>query len=385
MKEKEKEKDKGIIQSMYGESPDIEMPDIIVPPMMSNKSSNFIEDEVDTAFKFTFVGVGQGGSRIAETFYKIGYRRVAVLNTAQQDLNTIDLENKLCFGEGGCGKKPEKAAGLFKNNREDITDFLQRSLGDGYDRIFVCAGAGGGTGAGSVCPMAHLSHEIQASLGSHKKVGIILALPKASEGKRVNANAFNTLNSVYSLVEKQIVGPLIIIDNEKIANLYPDLPVSKFWETANQSVAGLFHLFNHTATKDSTYSAFDANDYRGVLDSGLIIFGASPVEDWEDKIAVSRAVRDNLSNNLLSGGMDLRSGHVAAVVVIGGTEQLNVIPQSSLDQAFDQVSRMLKRGNTVHRGIYSGDKPGLTVFTAVGGLARPHDKLQELSRLGDIN
>jgi hypothetical protein len=45
---------------------------------------------------------------------------------------------------------------------------------------------------------------------------------------------------------------------------------------------------------------------------------------------------------------------------------------------------MLKKGNTVHRGIYSGDKPGLTVFTAVGGLGRPIEKLQELSRLGDI-
>mgnify|MGYP001166787150 FL=1 len=381
----EEEKDKNIIQSMYGETPDIEMPDLLVPPPQSSSNNNFIEDEVDAAFNYAFVGVGQGGSRVAETFHKIGYRRIAVLNTAQQDLNTINLENKLCFGEGGAGKNPEKAAGLFKDNREDITDFLTRSLGDGYDRIFVCAGAGGGTGAGSVCPMATLAHEIQnASRSQHKKVGVILALPKASEGKKVNANAFNILNSVYNLVEKQIVGPLIIIDNEKIATLYPDLPVSKFWDTANHSVAGLFHLFNHTATKDSTYSAFDANDYRGVLDSGLIVFGASPVQDWEDKVAVARAVRDNLSNNLLSGGVDLRSGHVAAVVVIGGAEQLNTIPQSSLDQAFDQVSRMLKKGNTVHRGIYSGDKPGLTVFTAVGGLARPVEKLQELSRLGDI-
>ena len=381
----EEEKDDNIIQSMYGETPDIEMPDLIVPPPASSVNTDFIEDEVDAAFKYAFIGVGQGGSRIAETFHKIGYRRIAVLNTAQQDLNTIDLENKLCFGEGGAGKNPEKAANLFKDNREDITDFLRRSLGDGYDRIFVCAGAGGGTGAGSVCPMTILAHEIQAALNSgHKKVGVILALPKASEGKKVNANAFNILNSVYGLVEKQIVGPLIIIDNEKIAKLYPDLPVSKFWQTANHSVAGLFHLFNHTATKDSTYSAFDANDYRGVLDSGLIVFGASPVPDWKDNIAVARAVRDNLSNNLLSGGVDLRSGHVAAVVVIGGTEQLNTIPQSCLDQAFDQVSRMLKKGNTVHRGIYSGDKPGLTVFTAVGGLGRPIEKLQELSRLGDI-
>ena len=92
----EEEKDKNIIQSMYGEAPDIEMPDLLVPPPQSSSNNNFIEDEVDAAFNYAFVGVGQGGSRVAETFHKIGYRRIAVLNTAQQDLNTINLENKLC-------------------------------------------------------------------------------------------------------------------------------------------------------------------------------------------------------------------------------------------------------------------------------------------------
>ena len=32
-----------------------------------------IKDEVETAFKFAFIGAGQGGSRIAETFYDFGY------------------------------------------------------------------------------------------------------------------------------------------------------------------------------------------------------------------------------------------------------------------------------------------------------------------------
>ena len=47
-------------------------------------------------------------------------------------------------------------------------------------------------------------------------------------------------------------------------------------------MAGLFHLFNHTASKDSTYSAFDSNDYGSLLNSGLMVFGASPVNDWND-------------------------------------------------------------------------------------------------------
>ena len=59
------------------------------------------------------------------------------------------MENKLCFGEGGAGKAPEVATQAFQE-KVNISDFLERSFGDEIDKIFVCAGAGGGTGAGSV-------------------------------------------------------------------------------------------------------------------------------------------------------------------------------------------------------------------------------------------
>ena len=371
----------------YGETlTDIVMPDLLIPPTEEDTTKNVVEDKIEGAFKFAFVGAGQGGSRIAENFHNMGYRRVCVINTAQQDLNSIDIENKFCFGEGGAGKAPDVAAKAYTENSEDILDFMKRSFGDEVDRIFICAGAGGGTGAGSVVPAVKSAIELTAtsSSSSSKKVGVILALPKASEGKRVNANAADTLSKVYDLVDQGIVSPLIIIDNEKIGKLYPNLVVSEFWNVANKSMAGLFHLFNHTASKDSTYSSFDSNDYKQVLDTGLIVFGASPVKEWNDSVSIARAIRENLKNNLLSGGIDLSSGNSAAAIIIGGNEQLSNIPQSYLDQAFDQLSRMLKPNSIVHRGIYSGDQPILNVFTVIGGLDRPHKKLEELKKLGDL-
>jgi hypothetical protein len=147
------------------------------------------------------------------------------------------------------------------------------------------------------------------------------------------------------------------------------------------SMAGLFHLFNLTAARDSSYTAFDANDYKNVLDSGLMVFGAAPVADWENPVSISRAVRDNFNSGLLAGGIDLSSGDCAGAIVVGGQNQLDNIPQANLDQAFDQLCRMLAPGNVVHRGIYSGDKDSLTVFTTIGGLARPDEKLKELKKL----
>mgnify|MGYP003316629931 CR=1 FL=1 len=60
---------------------------------------------------------------------------------------------------------------------------------------------------------------------------------------------------------------------------------------------GLVLLFNLTAAKDSTFTSFDRNDYNSILESGLMVFGASPVEKWDDPVSVSRAIRENVKNN----------------------------------------------------------------------------------------
>jgi cell division GTPase FtsZ len=369
------------IKSLYGDS-DISLPEeLLVPEVEEAAYANItnVEDSIDGAFKFCFLGVGQGGSRIAETFSKMGYNRVAAINTAQQDLNGIDLKNKLCIGEGGAGKDPEVAKKLLNDKREDVIDFMRYSFGDTFDRIIICAGAGGGTGSGSAIPLVDLATEVQAlSRTTEKKVGMILTLPKKSEGAKVAANAAVALRNAYSLVSARKISPLILLDNEKVSQLYPNVAISKFWDVANKNFAGLFHLFNLTSAKDSSYSSFDKNDYKGILDSGLVVFGAAPVKNWKDSVAIARVVRENLKSNVLCAGIDPSTGTTAGVIMIGGTEVLDNLPQSYIDQSLDQLNRMLKQGSTVHGGVYSGDKPTLNIFSVVGGLEEPVEKIKEL-------
>lgn len=364
---------------------DVTVPDI---PMPEEAQSQEIKDTFDAGFKFAFVGSGQGGSRIAQTFWKLGYRRVCAVNTASQDLAHIGLPeaNKMCFGDGGAGKDPAKAGKLIVERKEDVLDFMRRSFGPGFDRIVVCAGAGGGTGAGTAVHLVDTAIELQKALRCPtEQVGVILALPKISEGQRVSLNAFNVLTALWGLVEKGFVSPLILLDNERIGNLYPSLAVDPFWDTANASVGSLFHLFNTIVVKSSHYSTFDRNDFKTVVDSGLITFGATPVVKWKDATDISYAVRSNLKTNILSGGVDIGTGSVAGVVIIGGSNVLSGIPQTHLDHAFDQMNRMLKPGgSTVHRGIYRGNKDNLVVYTVVGGLGQPVDKLAELKRVAGL-
>jgi cell division GTPase FtsZ len=366
---------------------DVSVPDI---PMPDTQEVPEIKDTFDSGFKFAFIGSGQGGGRIAHAFYKLGYRRVCAVNTAEQDLATLPLPAKMCLGtSGGAGKNPGVAKATFKDHKEDVLDFMRRSFGPSLDRIFVCVGAGGGTGAGTAVHLVDTAVELQKALKTQsQKVGVIVALPKAAEGKRPAANSFNTLNDLLDLTAKGMISPLIIVDNEKIGKLYPSLAVDPFWDTANASVASLFHLFNTICIQHSHYTSFDRADLLTVLDSGLITFGATPVrvDKGADKISddINYAIRNGLKRNILTGGVDIGTGTVAASVVIGDSTLLAVLPQAVVEQAFDQLNRVLKAGNTVHRGIYRGNKPGMVVYTIIGGLGRPEEKLAELKQLGDL-
>ena len=75
-----------------------------------------------------------------------------------------------------------------------------------------------------------------------------------------------------------------------MAKLHPNLAVSKFFDAVNSQAAGLFHLFNLTAVKNSSYVSFDANDYKQILDSGIMTFGDSPVYNSKDPVSISRVV-----------------------------------------------------------------------------------------------
>jgi len=363
---------------------DIEVPDIPLPQAAEDKS---VKDKFEGAFNFAFIGAGQGGSRIAAAFNAMGYSRVCAINTAQQDMVEIKIpeDNKLVIGGGGAGKDPEKAAALYKGAKEDVLDLMRRSFGPAFDRVFVCAGAGGGTGAGTLFPIVETARELLAALKIEDKgVGVIIALPKNAEGARVNANAYRVLSHAMELVDKGVVSPLIVLDNERIESIYPNLAVDPFWKTANKSVASLFHLFNTIAVKSSRYTSFDATDYSTLLNSGLIVFGATPIAKWDDPTDISYAVRDNIQKNLLAGGLDLGTGKVAGAIIIGGKSILEKVPQVNLDHGFEQLTRIMQSGSMVHRGVYRGRADNLVVYTMIGGLDAPVDRIKELKKFGDV-
>ncbi len=346
----------------------IDLPDIPMPD--ENAQTREIEDEFEGAYKFAIIGVGQGGSRMAETFWNLGYRRVCVINTAKQDLKFINIpeDRKLLLDHGGAGKNPETAEKIFQDNAEEIWDFFHGKLGTTYDRVLVCAGAGGGTGAGGAPVVFKI---VKDNTGA--SVGFISALPTKAEGNQVAKNAKRTMQKVVEYTKDGILSPLIVLNNEKIKELYPGLSINKFWTTANSSVCSLFHLFNKISSQDSSYTTFDKADLDSVLNSGIITFGATPIKaEQANDTDISKAIRNNLKKNILAGA-DISTGNIAACVMVVNNKLMDEVPQEALEHGFEQLNRLLVKDNTVHRGIYTSNKPGIAVYTVIGGLEPAKD------------
>lgn len=346
------------------------------------------KDAFDSAVQMAFVGAGQGGGRIAQAFYDMGYKRVCAVNTTDQDLSSLTIESKLVIGRnrGGAGKDPEQGKLAAKESYEEIMDLFNRTWGEGVEQMFVCVGAGGGSGTGSwpvlVKAMRDFADSTNIEKPVEKHLGIIMTMPKRSEGSRVQQNALTALKQAVELVEANKISTLIIVDNAKIHDLYPGLPVKKFWTVANQNFAGILHTFNLLAAKDSQYNTFDKQDFKSVLRNGIMIFGMARVDEWEGKEDISQAVRQNLTGSLLADGFDLSKANMAGAIVVAHDDVLEEVPMENIDYAFNSLSRTLgNEGITLHSGIYEWNKPGMMVFTIVSGLNPPQARFDELEKL----
>ena len=155
-----------------------------------------VEDESKGSLKIGIIGAGQCGGRIAESFYRLGYTKSISINTTAQDTNIIP--NKMIFNipnkPGGAGKNMNEASDAFKDYKDKLYNGMTEIFGK-VDHIFVCAGLGGGSGAGTIVQTLELAKKYMEYNGydePNKRVGAIITLPTVGEAASplVASNAF---------------------------------------------------------------------------------------------------------------------------------------------------------------------------------------------------
>ena len=340
-------------------------------------------DAKDVAVKFGFIGGGQGGSRLCDAFYTVGYRRVCAVNTTAQDFLGLALpakSQKVLECPGGAGKDPEFGASVLAKSTEEVLSLMRQSFGSDIDRIMVTVGLGGGTGSGFTAGLIGLARYYLQQLGKDPKVGLIVTLPRKSEGGKVQGNAYKILSSLLPEADAKLISPFIIVDNECIHNMFPSLSAKAFWTTANKNVAGLFDIFNVLAKQQSAYTTFDRADYESVLDSGTLLFGATKLDSYRQETEISDGLRKNLSKTLLAEA-DLKTASHVAAILCAPDEILSIMPQSHIDHAFVTLERILggeSKSLLVHQGVYEARRPGLFLYTMVGGLQIPKSRVEQM-------
>ena len=372
--------------------PILDIEDIDVEEIEQTKM-DLIEDESGGAIRYGIVGSGQGGGRMAKAFFDLGYRKTIAFNLAESDLNHLGLpenhKHHLKYeGASGAGKNHAVSKKAFDDRSQEIFNKFKEVFGDKIDRILICAGVGGGTGGGSVMSLLDTAKRYFTYIGvenPNERVGVIASLPTSGEcaSPIVAENSYNRMTELCEAAEGGQFAPLVIIDNDKIKKLYPKLTVKQFWPTLNNTVAGLFHIFNLLCTKNSDYTVFDPADYDSIMKTaGCMIFGATTIRDPESPTSVSSGLRNNLEKTLLASGFDLTSAKGAASIIVGGTTLYETVPglMDNIEYGFDTLAT-LTGGAIIHRGIYEDpEREKLVAYTIVGGLKSPKKRIEELKK-----
>jgi cell division GTPase FtsZ len=367
----------------------LDLPDITVPePDAYLKQEPEVEDDLkQTAISFGFIGLGQAGGKIANEFYRLGYRKIVAINTAKNDFMGLEIPTRrqLVLGNGsGAGKNPKVGAEAVQKQREDVMSLLRKTFGAKVDKIIVIASGGGGTGNGGCLEMIQVAKEYMREIQKEpsRNVGALVALPKDSEKGSPQLHSAELMEKLFALAEVDLA-PLILVDNEQIAKQWASASITQIFDLANKNVCGLFDIFNTLACRPSQYSAFDKADLCSVLDKGAVVFGTTTLKEIDSASAISDAIRQNLTKGLLVEGIDLSTAKAGAGVLVGSHDTLQMTPASYLDEAFKTLARVMgsdKKTITVHQGIFETSKPNLFLYTICGGVELPQARLAKLKR-----
>jgi len=277
-----------------------------------------VQDDLptDTAMHMAFIGAGQGGGKIAQSFWDLGYRRVCVFNTTDSDFTGLDpAMPKLSLDIGGAAKNMKLARNAMTGKDEEIWDLFSQAWGTKLDCAVVCIGLGGGSGSGAGLPLVNLARKYMESKGVPPRVGAIVSLPSVDEGQQVCRNAVAAFQELVAAK----VSPLIVIDNDAVDFLYQP-PMSQLLPKSNELVSQLFHLFNQLAVTRSPHMTFDRAEFAQLLDGGIIVMGAADiaVDQIKGPSDVSKAIKEQLADSVLAK-VDLTTGKKAACLLSPAT------------------------------------------------------------------
>jgi cell division protein FtsZ len=171
------------------------------------------------------IGVGGGGNNTLNRIWEVGIKGsdTIAVNTDAQDLLYTQADKKILIGKEitgglGAGSQPKIGEEAAKESEVELKKALTKS-----DMVFITCGLGGGTCTGAAPVVAEIAKKLGAL------VVAVVTLPFAMEGQRRYENAIVGLEKLENTVDT-----LIVIPNDKLLELAPELPLQTAFKVATR-------------------------------------------------------------------------------------------------------------------------------------------------------
>ncbi len=256
--------------------------------------------------KIVTVGVGGAGNNTINRLIKFGVKgtELVAVNTDKQHLNLIhERAKKVLIGKSitkglGAGGYPDVGSKAAEVDKPLIQQVL-----DGANLVFICAGMGGGTGGGAAPVVAQVAKE-QGAI-TIAMVTYPFDLEKARKKKADE--------SIKKL--RQYADSVIIIDNNRLVKLFPNLRMTDAFAVADEILARAIGGLVWTITQPSLVN-IDFADVKSVMQSGGVGFIA--VGEGKGNEKVRSAVEGVVKNRLLD--VDFEGATGAIIHITGGND-----------------------------------------------------------------
>lgn len=250
----------------------------------------FIEKPVSdkTPCIIKVIGIGGGGNNAINHMYEQNVSGVSfvVMNTDRQALNSSPVPNRVLIGPKttfglGAGNKPELAKQAAEESEQEIAALFD----DETKMVFITAGMGGGTGTGAAPVVARIAREKGVLT-----IGIV-TIPFLFEGKKKIIKALSGADEMQKYVDA-----LLIINNERLSEIYPDLNFMNAFGKADDTLSVAARSISDIINVDG-YINLDFNDVNTTLKEGGVAIISSGYGEGENR--VTKAIEDALNSPLL--------------------------------------------------------------------------------------
>ncbi len=252
------------------------------------------EKNIDIEFTFPqngtniikVIGVGGGGCNAVNSMFNKGIHDVSfiVCNTDKKALDDSPVPSKLQLGKEGLGAGNKPEAG--KKAAEESLDSIKAMLNDGTKMVFITAGMGGGTGTGAAPIIAKTAKEMGILT-----VGIV-TIPFRWEGVIKIDKALDGVEEMSKNVDA-----LLVINNERLREIYPDLTVLDAFAKADDTLCNAARSIAEIITMHGIIN-LDFNDVKTVLQNGGVAIMSTGYGSGDSRI--TKALEDALHSPLLN-------------------------------------------------------------------------------------